>query len=139
MTETEKNSDRDPKKDRRTYERLPLNTNVKFREVNLGSNFQHASFAEANIGGGGIFLPVNDPPPEGALIEMELDIPGLENPVELIGEVVWAHSEQTPVGMGIEFYRIKPEVRKHIIRNAQRGSWVEPEFTDPDKPGSVVC
>jgi c-di-GMP-binding flagellar brake protein YcgR len=65
----------------------------------------------ANISGGGVLLKPQEKLPVGAILEMEIEIPGRSDPILAIGKVV-----HTKSGNGVEFVIISESDRDELIR-----------------------
>jgi len=65
----------------------------------------------ANISGGGVLLKPQEKLPVGAILEMEIELPGREDPILAIGRVVHTHS-----GNGVEFLIIDESDREELIK-----------------------
>ncbi len=94
---------KEAKHDRRDAERAPIELRVEYRRLNM-------FFADytRNISKGGTFIRTDNPLPNGTEFVFSLVVPTLEEPLTLIGKVVWEvkevdATEANPAGMGIEF------------------------------------
>ncbi|MCL2823090.1 MAG: TIGR02266 family protein [Polyangiaceae bacterium] len=72
-----------------------------------------------NISKGGTFIQTDNPLPIDTIFHFFLVVPGIKDPFELIGKVVWAVTEidaspANPAGMGIEFQHRDDGDRKRI-------------------------
>ncbi len=73
----------------------------------------------ANVSVGGVFILSEKPPAEGTPLHLRIDLPGLDSPIEVEGEVVWNTSEQQPKtaeGFGVKFTRIDLDTARLIER-----------------------
>jgi uncharacterized protein (TIGR02266 family) len=70
----------------------------------------------ANINEGGMFVETEAPPEPGTLVQLQISLPGLEEPLPVAGRVAWVSEgkEGAPPGMGIEFVGLDPEARRTI-------------------------
>jgi uncharacterized protein (TIGR02266 family) len=63
-----------------------------------------------NASSRGLFVSTEDPLQEGEQLQIELQLPGLEDPVKVKGQVVWTRPKtgaaDEPSGMGIKFIEI---------------------------------
>jgi uncharacterized protein (TIGR02266 family) len=77
-----------------------------------------AFFSEftTNINEGGMFIETETPSPMDAAVQLEFRLPNLDRPVKVTGRVAWISDGKadSPVGMGIEFQELAPEVRRTI-------------------------
>jgi uncharacterized protein (TIGR02266 family) len=115
-------SRRDQGSDRRRAGRLPLKIPVDYSAVD-------AFFREfcANINEGGMFVETEAPPETGTLVQLQVRLPGLEEPLPVAGRVAWVSEgkEGAPPGMGVEFVGLDPEARRTInavVRNLRSAS-----------------
>jgi type IV pilus assembly protein PilZ len=106
--------------ERRSSPRAELVVRVNYQTVDsLFSEFAR------NINDGGIFVETDTPQPIGTSVELEFKLPGADQPIEVIGNVVRSiESDQaTPdgvPGMGIEFENLGSDVREQINEIIQR-------------------
>jgi type IV pilus assembly protein PilZ len=103
--------------ERRQFPRAEFVVRVNYRTVD-------ALFSEfaSNINEGGIFVETETPQPIGADVELEFKLPGVDQPVSVLGRVVRSEPCGPGVvgGIGIEFENLGTEVRDRIdgiIRN----------------------
>lgn len=85
--------------DLRQQPRAPLKLRVEYQRMNV-------FFADytKNISSGGTFIRTASPLPVGTRFVFQLQVPGLDAPVELDGEVAWINTEPlNESGMGVEF------------------------------------
>jgi len=77
-----------------------------------------AFFSEftTNINEGGMFIETETPSPMDSAVQLEFRLPNLDRPVKVSGRVAWISDGKadSPVGMGIEFQELAPEVRRTI-------------------------
>jgi type IV pilus assembly protein PilZ len=106
--------------ERRSSPRADIVVRVNYQTVDsLFSEFAR------NINDGGIFVETDTPQPVGTSVELEFKLPGADQPIEVIGNVVRSiESDQvTPdgvTGMGIEFENLDSDVRQQINEIIQR-------------------
>jgi uncharacterized protein (TIGR02266 family) len=102
---------RPSQRDRRGSEREDLKIPVDYSAVD-------AFFSEftTNVNEGGMFIETETPSPLDSEVALEFRLPGLERPVKVSGRVAWISDGkgESPVGMGIEFHELVPEVRVTI-------------------------
>jgi len=117
-------SDSEPNNDRRGGgNRAPIELRVEYRRLNM-------FFADytRNISKGGTFIRTEKPLPIDTEFVFSLVVPGFEDPLTLVGKVIWCVShedatEANPAGMGIEFQyrddgergRVDSVVRKVMV------------------------
>ncbi len=104
-------SSRDGSNDRRNHPRSDLKIKVRYSSVN-----KFLSEYTSNISQGGAFVATKKPLPVGTRMLIEMEVPGLDGPIEVIGEVRWNTDVQPRTetsGMGIAFvYRSEDEKRE---------------------------
>ena len=102
---------RPSRSERRRAEREDLKIPVDYSAVD-------AFFSEftTNVNEGGMFIATETPSPLGSEVALEFRLPGLDRPVNVSGRVAWISDGkgESPVGMGIEFRELIPEVRTTI-------------------------
>jgi CheY-like chemotaxis protein/Tfp pilus assembly protein PilZ len=79
----------------------------------------YRSYITLSIGEGGMFIESDKPRPVGEIIEPQLLLPGLVEPLPLKGKVVYSVTEERekhPQGMGIKFLDMDPQT-KTILSN----------------------
>ena len=89
---------------------------VRVNYQNVDSLF--SEFAR-NINDGGIFVETDTPQPIGTNVELEFKLPGADQPIKVVGNVVRSVSadqgeSDAAAGMGIEFENLDSEVRQQI-------------------------
>jgi type IV pilus assembly protein PilZ len=100
--------------ERRSSPRADFVVRVNYQTVDsLFSEFAR------NINDGGIFVETEAPQPIGTSIELEFKLPGEEEPIEVVGNVVRSiDTDQVGpddvAGMGIEFENLDSNVRDQI-------------------------
>ncbi len=71
-----------------------------------------------NISGGGIFIKTQQPLPLNQTVLLRFTLPGISQPFEVRGVVVWANPvsgrSSFPAGMGIKFLNIDPKDQQLI-------------------------
>ncbi len=101
----------------RQYLRLDATVWVRYRTIpNLGSagsreNSRRAFAMTANISGGGLLLKTDNELLVGTLLELEIDMPTVDEPILALGRVVHRRG-----GHGIEFVLIDGRDRDAIVR-----------------------
>ncbi|HET9621301.1 MAG TPA: TIGR02266 family protein [Kofleriaceae bacterium] len=91
----------------REHERIPYAVQVEFRTA---SSFLVAY--SVNLSRGGMFLETDADVPTGALLNLELLVPGA-GLIHLVGMVTWrrgVESPDGPAGVGIEFQDVAPQL-----------------------------
>ena len=99
--------------DRRYEGRTPIELKVEYKRLN-------AFFADytRNISNGGTFIKTDKPLPIGTEFVFKLQVPMLEEPLSINGQVRWIvtpdNPEQEEAGMGIGFVYLKDNERQAI-------------------------
>ncbi|MBI3181454.1 MAG: PilZ domain-containing protein [Myxococcales bacterium] len=101
----------------RRYPRAPMSGEVKFYEWNRP--FQADA---AEISGNGLFLKTGSSLPEGSMLTLRLNIPGLARAFTVLGKVVRTvrGGLLKPAGMGIFFVDIAAGDRRSILDYVSR-------------------
>ena len=97
--------------ERRRWERSDLVVRVDYKTVDeLFSEFAR------NINEGGLFVETDTPPAIGASVALEFQIPGSNEPIQVMGRVVRVcdDSHREGPGMGIEFENLDVQSRDLI-------------------------
>jgi uncharacterized protein (TIGR02266 family) len=103
-----------PFKNGRKNLRAPIAARVICRD---GTHYR--SYITLSIGEGGMFIESDRPRPVGDIIEPQLLLPGLVDPLPLKGKVVYSVEEERekhPQGMGVKFLDMDPQT-KTILSN----------------------
>jgi type IV pilus assembly protein PilZ len=106
--------------ERRSSPRADFVVRVNYQTVDsLFSEFAR------NINDGGIFIETDTPQPIGTNVELEFKLPGADQPIEVIGNVVRSISADQigsdgVAGMGIEFENLDSDVRQQINEVIQK-------------------
>lgn len=89
--------------ERRRFVRIPFWFVTKYRLYphNVESPSEFHQGLGKNISVGGICFEAKDKFSDGAVLELEVDMPALDHGVRLIGQVVWTHSLE---GKGLSIY-----------------------------------
>jgi type IV pilus assembly protein PilZ len=106
--------------DRRRDSREPIELQVSYKRLNT-------FFADytRNISRGGTFIATERPLALGTEFVFALSVPGLEEPLRLMGKVIWTTSvddatKANPAGMGIEFQYQNDEERREKEAKVER-------------------
>jgi uncharacterized protein (TIGR02266 family) len=98
---------------RRRHERVSLKIPVDYTSVD-------AFFTEfsSNINEGGMFVEMENAPELGRQVQLQFDLPGYEESVQVEGRVAWMSDgkDGSPPGVGIEFQNLPGDVRDTINR-----------------------
>ena len=107
--------------ERRRSERVELVVRVDYKTVDeLFSEFAR------NINEGGLFVETDTPPEIGSSVALQFQIPGNDEPIQVMGRVVRVSDGAGPdgPGMGIEFEDLDAQSRELInglVRNLKVG------------------
>lgn len=98
----------------RGHTRLPIKIRVDF----ASNDALHSAFS-MNISAGGIYVATPKPLPPGDEVVLQIYLPSLDGPVEMLGEVVWSNvhpdgQNDFPEGMGIRFLNLSSFVHEHL-------------------------
>ena len=108
--------------ERRRWERAELVVRVDYKTVDeLFSEFAR------NINEGGLFVETDTPPALGASVALEFQIPGSDEPIQVMGRVVRVCDEghREGPGMGIEFENLDTQSRdliNELVRQLRVGA-----------------
>jgi type IV pilus assembly protein PilZ len=116
--------------ERRASPRADILVRVNYQNVDsLFSEFAR------NINDGGIFVETETPQPIGTNVELQFKLPGEDEPIEVVGNVVRSVSADQAgsdevAGMAIEFENLGSDVRQQIneiIQKLRSESATEPD------------
>jgi type IV pilus assembly protein PilZ len=111
-----------PGMERRRWERTELVVRVDYKTVDeLFSEFAR------NINEGGLFVETDNPPSLGTSVSLEFQIPGSDEPIQVMGRVVRVcdASHREGPGMAIEFENLDAQSRdliNELVRQLRVGS-----------------
>jgi type IV pilus assembly protein PilZ len=106
--------------ERRASPRADIVVRVNYQSVDsLFSEFAR------NINDGGLFIETETPQPVGTRVELEFKLPGADQPIKVVGNVVRTVStdpgeSDAAAGMGIEFENLNSDVRQQINKIIQK-------------------
>lgn len=95
------NSDERGGIEKRKHPRSPILLKVRYRHAGAFL----ADYTE-NISAGGVFIATDLAIPQGTTLHFEVSFPGLLDPIDLTGVVMWCRSQATPdepAGIGVRF------------------------------------
>jgi uncharacterized protein (TIGR02266 family) len=102
----------------REAERLPIDLRVVYQRLETFMQDYTTNFSR-----GGMFIKSIHPLVEGTRCRFKIDLPGFDEPLELLGEVTWRntmHAYQNPkvseTGMGIRFIFSSESEREELAR-----------------------
>ena len=106
----------DKGKDARKATRIPIELRVEYKKMNT-----FFSDYTKNISKGGTFIKTDKPLKVGTEFLFKLQLPSMNEPIDIRGQVVWVNAEgalQRPEipdkGMGIRFIWDTPSARQHF-------------------------
>lgn len=125
----------DTQKERRKFVRFSKKLPVSLTFAEKTQSIYH--IFSKNISGEGICLQVPEILPEGSILDLKIDIPGLNHPIQARGEVVWL-KEEGPAGIqqkaakrifnaGIKFLKLGIRERQYLYKYLQAISKDEKE------------
>jgi len=87
-------------------------------------------YVSGNVSSGGIFLITQEPFAPGTNLKISFTLPGDDQPIESMGQVVWLRDERTAPerqpGMGVQFMAIAREdqerVREFVHSQSEKGN-----------------
>ena len=91
-------------------------------DIELSMESEHNFYAglAENLSASGIFVATHALRPVGHRVELELRLPGSEEPLPLTGEVRWvrqySETSDVPPGMGLSFVNVRADVLEQIQR-----------------------
>lgn len=72
--------------------------------------------AVSDLGEGGVFIQMKDPPPKGTILEVEFEIPGRASKTRMLGIVRWREKAGPRAGVGVRFAPIGEAERAELAR-----------------------
>lgn len=96
----------------REFQRAPLSGEVKFYEWD-----QLRQAVATEISGGGIFLRTSESLPEGSMLTLRVNLPGVRKAFTVLGKVVRTVKGglMAAPGMGVRFLDLQPTDRASIL------------------------
>jgi uncharacterized protein (TIGR02266 family) len=103
--------------ERRRTERVPIKIPVDYSSVD-----DFFSEFSTNINNGGIFVETDTPEETDTVVTLQFKLPGLDEPVAVIGRVAWTSDGkgENPAGMGVEFHGLDDRIRSTIDEIVRR-------------------
>lgn len=110
--------------ERRQYRRIPLGASVSFQELRFGLGAEASEAAYRDVSGGGLLLGSPREVPLGALLKLQVDVPGWHpdagrfgpakdqatRPLVAVGQVVRLEQlEDGAYELGIKFLNVHPD------------------------------
>jgi len=101
-------------KERRLFPRVPQPIDARYRLTDEMGTSWHA-ITLINISAGGVRFRTEEPIEPGAPIELQVQLPGLREPLVLRGQAVWSTLQASGVTeTGVEFLSVTPEQQFQI-------------------------
>ena len=107
----------------RDYPRIrrKLFASVRERHVDA-SRVKEMETAVSDLGEGGIFVEMQNPPPKGTILELEFTVPGRSDCTRVLGIVRWREKAGPNAGVGVRFAPIGEEERADIAKLIAEGA-----------------
>ncbi len=124
-------------KDRRRFKRFDAYMSVKFTAP--GSTEAKGMSLSKDLSREGIKMNSNVSLDEGALIDLEIDIPDDPKPVKTSGKIMWsrpAEGKNQGYDQGVRFLMMDP-VDKFRVLDYAYNHWLESKVNDFDDPEEV--
>ncbi len=104
--------------ERRKFVRLDTQLPLRYSLLPSG---QSQPAVSTEVGGGGVRLVAPGHVQPETRLWVELQLPGRQQPVTFVGEVVWSEQHDikgiSPVEIGVRFVEISPEDRQAIMQH----------------------
>ncbi|MBN1808556.1 MAG: PilZ domain-containing protein [Planctomycetes bacterium] len=102
--------------DMRKYVRIEKEMLVRITERHLSpEETNEIETTTKNLGEGGLFVEMDNPPPKGTIVEVEFTPPHGQHPISTLGIVRWSTKEPPAAGAGIKFAPVNEKDREHLI------------------------
>ena len=105
------------------FREVPPSTELSFRVLKTDLFLSEITHKTVKVNGGGVFVPSRCTFPRGAILELQLTVPGRPKSLCVIGQVVYS---QKAKGFGVEFLQIPEKEKAELIHTSQRGGWQRP-------------
>lgn len=101
-------------RERRSFPRVPQPFEARFRlSGELGSSWHAITLV--NLSAGGLRFRSNELIEKGALVDVQVQLPGMREPVVMDGRVVWSSMQASGVAeTGMELLDASPELQMQI-------------------------
>ncbi len=80
------------------------------------SNVKELEASVSDLGEGGMFVEMKDPPPKGTILEVEFTMPGRSERTRVLGIVRWREKAGPRAGVGVRFAPIGQDERTTLAR-----------------------
>jgi hypothetical protein len=101
--------------------RQKLVASVRERHVDA-SQVKEMETAVSDLGEGGIFVEMANPPPKGTILEFEFTVPGRTDCTKVLGIVRWGEKAGPNAGVGVRFAPIGESERADIAELITKGT-----------------
>lgn len=102
-------------KENRKFTRLREPMSVTYRAAGKSKTARVFTSCTLDISGGGMRIEAKNDLRCGDLLEIDLEIPGWGEPVEIIGEVIWYKADKQSKQAGILFRDIEPREHHAVL------------------------
>jgi len=110
----------------RKYVRIEKEMLVRITERHLSAEeTREMETVTKNLGEGGIFVEMDDPPAKGTIVEVEFTPPHGQKSIRTLGIVRWRSTEAPGAGAGIKFAPVNEQDREKLL-NLVRGARHKP-------------
>ena len=97
--------------ERRKYIRLGQTVKITYKVTS--SSYKHSGYIIENFGGGGIRMILEKRLPPGTILDLDIKLPDIKEPIIVKGEIVWldvrkGKSKEFPFVAGVKFVKIDP-------------------------------
>ena len=118
--------------DSRDYPKIRQKFVASVRERHVdASQVKEIEAGVSDLGEGGIFVEMPDPPPKGTILELEFSGPGGSDTMRVLGIVRWREKAGPNAGVGVRFAPIGEDERANISKLIAQGT-----EGNPPKPPS---
>ena len=87
-------------------------------EIDISSDHNFYAGITSDLSEGGVFIATHLERAVGTVIDLALRLPGIEQPIQAVGEVRWtrlySESSDAPPGLGLRFVLLGPGAREAI-------------------------
>ncbi len=104
-----------PETDAPTGSRGLLSATVRERHIEA-SNANETRAVVSDLGEGGMFVEMENPPPKGTILDIEFALPGRTERTRVLGIVRWREMAGQHVGAGVRFAPIGDDERQTFAR-----------------------
>jgi hypothetical protein len=106
------------------YNTLPSTMRLSQRELSVSAGDVFKTGDTLKIGHGGLLVPTDTPPSEGACLELSIQMSGRVNK-RYLGEIVGIVEESGTHWMCVKLHTLSREAHKTIVDGAEAGPWID--------------